>query len=110
MLEPRKPWTCTTEGCCVFMGGTAEFDIYMANCHKKPYDPHVLLVPVDGVMYTEFNSVGHFEREMADPESQLLHQHRDKVSELGAALTFVQCFFPTPVRVAMDKMARGEEL
>jgi L-ascorbate metabolism protein UlaG (beta-lactamase superfamily) len=85
MLEPRKPWTCTTEGCCVFMGGTAEFDIYMANCHKKPYDPHVLLVPVDGVMYTEFNSVGHFEREMADPESQLLHQHRDKQSALHAA-------------------------
>ena len=33
-----------------------------------------------------------------------------EVGQLGLALTFVQCFFPTPVRVAMDRMARGEDL
>jgi hypothetical protein len=33
-----------------------------------------------------------------------------EIESLGLALTFVQCFFPTPVRVAMDKMAKGEEL
>jgi hypothetical protein len=110
MLEPRTKWPCSTVGCCVFVGGTAYYDIYMGRCHEKPYEPHVILVPIDGTMYTEFTSVSDFERQMADPDSMILQEYPKKPDELGAALTFVQCFFPTPVRTAMDKMARGEEL
>ena len=47
MLEPRFRWPCYEEGCCVFAGGTAEYDIYMGGCHAKPWDPSIVLVHGD---------------------------------------------------------------
>ena len=41
MLKPRFNWHCDTAGCCVFAGGTEDYDIYMGECHKHPWDPGV---------------------------------------------------------------------
>jgi hypothetical protein len=103
MLRPRYQWTCSETGCCQFVGGTDGYDIYMGKCNENPYDPAVVLVSDGGCEY-EFGNQKEFasfvESVATVPE----------VERLGLALTFVQCFFPTPVRVAMDKMAKGEEL
>ena len=103
MLRPRFNWGCVTPGCCQFVGGTEDYDIYMGECHEKPYSPCILLVHEYGLDY-EFGN----QKEFASFVESVATE--DEVGRLGLALTFVQCFFPTPVRVAMDKMAKGEEL
>lgn len=97
MLTPRFRWTCYEPGCCVFMGGTQSFDIYMGNCHTRPYNPLIILVSDDGLDY-EFEDVN----AMAD------HQGVKEDEALGLALTFVQCFFPTPERLMLDQIVREE--
>lgn len=109
MLKPRFNWNCSTKDCCVFVGGTADYDIYMAMCHERPYDPMVVFVAQHGGLFD-------FENQ-AEMDAQI-----DKWAYTGAwpdeaareavlaAQNFVHCFFPSPVRVAMDRLARGEEL
>lgn len=103
MLRPRHPWSCTESGCCQFVGGTEDYDIYMGKCNEQPYDPAVVLVSDAGNEY-EFGN----QKEFASFVESVAT--KSEIGRLGLALTFVQCFFPTPVRVAMDKMAKGEEL
>lgn len=103
MLRPRHPWSCAESGCCQFVGGTEDFDIYMGKCNEQPYDPAVVLVSNEGCEY-EFGN----QKEFASFVESVATE--SEIGQLGLALTFVQCFFPTPVRVAMDRMAKGEEL
>lgn len=97
MLTPRFKWECDVAGCCVFMGGTEHYDIYMGKCHERPYNPLVLLVSGDGLDH-EYEDVG----QMADSKLAA------KDEALGLALTFVQCFFPTPERLMLDQIVREE--
>ena len=103
MLEPRFNWTCYEPGCCVFSGGTAEYDIYMGKCHERPWNPNVLLVGDDDDYY-EFTNQKEFaerlkEEEFWGPETR---------ETLGHALAFVQCFFPTPERWALNEMRKDD--
>jgi len=105
MLEPRWEWRCEHTGCCVFVGGTEDFDIYMGKCHERPWDPMVLLIKDDRLEY-EFETQGAFAKNL----DKIDDRSGAERAALGLALTFVQCFFPTPERVAMDKIAKGEPL
>ena len=57
MLKPRFEWHCDAEGCCVFAGGTEDYDIYMGKCHEHPWDPGVIIV-ADGDLDYEFDNAG----------------------------------------------------
>ena len=108
MLKPRFPWMCGESGCCVFVGGTRDYDIYMTNCNRRAWNPGVLLVPEEAFMFIEFNDVD----ELIHKHKQLLEtpskEDREMVEKLGLALTFVQCFFPTPERVTLDQIRKDE--
>ena len=102
MLEPRFNWTCYEPGCCVFSGGTADYDIYMGKCHERPWNPGVLLVIADGLDY-EFENRESFASWLGDADDKS-GAHREA---LGHALAFVQCFFPTPERWALNELAKA---
>lgn len=87
MLKPRYEWECNEPGCCVFMGGTADFDIYMADCHVSPHDPHVLFVGYVGLAY-EFKTIKKMDESM--PSYRDYHDY----DALLAAQVFVHLFFP----------------
>lgn len=92
MLNKRYEWSCNEPGCCVFMGGTADFDIYMADCHKLPHNPHVLLIREGGMQY-EFETVKKLDElvvRVANGEDDDYHDY----DALLAAQTFVHLFFP----------------
>jgi hypothetical protein len=55
MLNRRFEWNCSDPGCCVFMGGTDKFDIYMGECHKRPHDPEVLFLTGCGADFSFAN-------------------------------------------------------
>jgi hypothetical protein len=102
MLTPRFDWHCDTAGCCVFSGGTAEYDIYMGKCHEHPWDPLVLLIDESGLGY-EFENQEEFARHLEEVNDR----SADEREALGRALAFVQCFFPTPERWALNELAKG---
>lgn len=87
MIRPRYEWGCIEPGCCVFMGGTADFDIYMADCHKSPHNPHVLLIGDVGLQY-EFETVKKMDEVIPN-----FHGDAD-YDALLAAQAFVHLFFP----------------
>jgi hypothetical protein len=87
MLNKRYEWVCSEPGCCVFMGGTADFDIYMADCHKSPHNPHVLLIGDVGMQY-EFTDVKNMDEFMP------IYRDYHDYDALLAAQTFVHLFFP----------------
>lgn len=101
MLNKRYHWNCNEQGCCVFVGGTEDYDIYMGKCHERPWDPAVLLISDEGQDY-EFET------------QERMHKHLEEVNDvsaserakLGMAADFIRCFFPTPERVALDALAR----
>lgn len=99
MLKPRFNWACIEPGCCVFSGGTAEYDIYMGKCHERPWNPGVLLVAATGLDY-EFENQEAF--------AKALEAIRDEDDALGRALAFVQCFFPTPERWALNEARKND--
>lgn len=109
MLRKRFKWDCNTKGCCVFVGGTDDYDIYMTNCHRSPYDPMVVFVADWGEAF-EFESQVDMDEQM--DKWAYTGAWPDEVSKeaLLTAQNFVHCFFPSPVRVAMDRLARGDDL
>lgn len=103
MLKPRFNWNCSTKGCCVFVGGTADYDIYMSMCHERPYDPMVVFVAEQGEMF-DFES-------QADMDEQIDKWEQTDTVPDKAVLTaqnFVHCFFPSIERIALDALAREE--
>lgn len=102
MLKPRFDWRCYTAGCCVYTGGTEDYDIYMGKCHERPWDPQVLLIHEDELDY-EFENQESFAHwlEKVDDKSAAERE------ALGRALTFVQCFFPTPERWTLNELAKA---
>lgn len=102
MLKPRFKWTCIEPGCCVFSGGTEEWDIYMSGCHKSPWQPGVLLIRDDG-FDLEFENAEAFAKHLECVDDRSAAERE----ALGRALTFVQCFFPTPERWALNELAKA---
>lgn len=86
MLKPRYEWTCEAPGCCVFMGGTEDYDIYMSHCHKRPHNPMVTLIGPDEHDDCEFDNQAAL--------ASHVESHGDEQPKHAAALLFVQCFFP----------------
>lgn len=105
MLKPRFKWHCDKPGCCTFVGGTPDFDIYMGKCHERPWDPQVILLAEYGLDY-EFDNAEAFAKHLEGMSDRSATEQE----ALGRALNFVHTFFPTPVRVAMDRLAKGEDL
>lgn len=102
MLKPRFPWKCDVDGCCVFMGGTAVYDVWMASCHVRPLDPAVMLRTEDHRF--EFDNRAEMNHSIDNCRNGV--QPRDRPA-LREAQTFVNTFFPTPVRAALDAMDKG---
>lgn len=105
MLKPRWKWSCDEVGCCVFVGGTEHYDIYMGKCHDKPWDPAVLLIGEESHLHYEFEN----QEQMAKSLEEVDDRSAAEREALGLAANFVACFFPTPERVALDALAREED-
>lgn len=103
MPEPRFDWRCIEPGCCVFAGGTEHYDIYMVKCHERPWNPGVILLSDDGLEY-EFKNAEAFAKHLEHADNRSAAERE----ALGLALTFVQCFFPTPERWALNEMRKEE--
>jgi hypothetical protein len=103
MLKPRFEWTCLDAGCCVFSGGTAEYDLYMGKCHERPWNPGVLLVVANGLDY-EFENQEAFAKYL----ERMSDRSATEPEALGRALAFVQCFFPTPERWALNEARKND--
>lgn len=103
MLKPRFEWDCSEPGCCVFCGGTDRFDIYMSRCNESPWNPGVVLVEEDSIC-REFESQEAFAHALEGINDWSATDRAD----LKAALTFVQCFFPTPERWALNEIRKEE--
>jgi hypothetical protein len=103
MLTPRFKWHCDEPGCCVFTGGTEDYDIYMGKCHERPWDPQVILLAEYGMDY-EFDTAEEFAKHL-EGVNDMSAAERDA---LGTALTFVQCFFPTPERWVLNEMRKND--
>lgn len=104
MLKPRFKWDCSEPGCCVYVGGTDKYDIYMAMCHQRPWDPMVLLADEEGCQY-EFENQESFAENLEKVDDRSAAERE----ALGTALTFVQCFFPTPERWALNELATASK-
>ena len=102
MLKPRFDWTCYDIGCCVYVGGTEDYDLYMGKCHLRPWDPQVILVDGSDPQY-EFKNQESFAKSL-DKAAQHSAAEREA---LGRALNFVQCFFPTPERWTLNELAKA---
>lgn len=101
MLKPRFDWICYDTGCCVYVGGTEDYDIYMGKCHQRPWDPQVILVGESDRQY-EFENQESFAKHL----DKAAHSDAEREA-LGRALTFVQCFFPTPERWTLNELAKA---
>lgn len=101
MLKPRFDWKCYEPGCCVYTGGTEEFDIYMGKCHERPWDPSVILVGEDELQY-DFENQESFAKNLEKVDDKSAAERE----ALRRALTFVQCFFPTPERWTLNEMRK----
>lgn len=104
MLKPRFDWHCDTAGCCVYAGGTEDYDIYMGKCHEHPWDPSVILLTEYGLDY-EFDNAEAFARWLEDVDDKSAAERE----VLGRALAFVQCFFPTPERWTLNELAKASK-
>ena len=104
MLKPRYNWRCDTAGCCVFVGGTEDYDIYMGNCHERPWGPAVLLVGEEDMQY-EFENQEAFAKNLEEVDDRSAAER----AKLGLALTFVACFFPTPERVTLNELRKQDD-
>ena len=103
MLKPRFEWGCREPGCCVFAGGTDKYDIYMGKCHERPWDPTVLLLDGEELQY-EFENQESFAKNLEEVDDRSAAERE----ALGHALTFVQCFFPTPERWALNEERKND--
>lgn len=103
MLKPRFNWDCDETGCCVFSGGTEDYDIYMGKCHERPWDPNVILLAEYGLDY-EFDNAEAFAKHLEGMSDRSATEQE----VLGRALTFVQCFFPTPERWTLNELRKDD--
>lgn len=121
-MEKRFEWHCREPDCCVFVGGTEQFDIYMAHCNTQPYDPSVVFCG-SGEKCEWDNQAdmdAAIDKVVAEGPCECLttgactcpvwRMGKSDLDALVAAQHFVHNFFPSPVAVAMNKIRNGEEL
>lgn len=122
MLSPRFNWHCDTDGCCVYVGGVTDYDIWMGACHTQPYDPQVLFVADHGCEY-EFNNQAEMDKVIDKLITSVCECPTTLDCNCGADLPsieardamlaaqrFVHTFFPSPLAVALDRLAKGQDL